>query len=56
MKIRAIANGNVIDIDDAGAKVLIDAGIYEPVDEPKSKKVTPLTTKDVAPLVKRKGR
>lgn len=33
MKIRALANGNVIHADDEAAKILIDAKIYEAVDD-----------------------
>lgn len=38
MKIRAKANGNVIDADDGAAQQLIDAGIYEAYDEKAEKK------------------
>ena len=39
MKIRALANGDVIEIDDAAAQVLIAAGIYEAVEPvPKQRK------------------
>lgn len=35
MRVRAVANGNVVDLDDEAARILIAAGIYEPVeDEP----------------------
>ncbi len=42
MKIRALANGNVIEADEEAAKQLIDAKIYEAVvdDEPLSSEVT----------------
>jgi hypothetical protein len=33
MKIKAVANGNVIEADDGAAKELIAAGIYEAYDE-----------------------
>jgi hypothetical protein len=56
MKIKAVANGDVIDVAADAAKLLIDAGIYTPVDEPKkSTKVEPLTTKDFAPPAKKKA-
>lgn len=45
MKIRAKANGDVIDLSDDTARELIEAGIYEPVDAETS---TPSTT--VEPL------
>lgn len=32
MKIRAVATGEVIDLDEEGAKILIEARIYEAVD------------------------
>lgn len=57
MKIKAKANGDLLEIDDAAAKTLIDAGVYEAADEPKKKpaekpaekptKVEPLTTEDM---------
>lgn len=54
MKIRAKANGDVIDVTEETAKELIDAGIYDVVDEPKkSTKVEPLTTKDTPPLARK---
>jgi hypothetical protein len=37
MKIRALANGNVIEAHEDAAKELIAAGIYEAVDEKKDK-------------------
>lgn len=40
MKIRAKANGNIIEADDEAAKVLIAAGIYEAYDEKKDKAET----------------
>lgn len=36
MKIRALANGNVIHADDEAAKQLIEAGTYEAVDDKES--------------------
>ena len=39
MKIKAIANGNIIHADDEAAKILIDAGIYEAFDEKAEPKV-----------------
>lgn len=54
MKIRALANGDVIDVSEETAKELIDGGIYEPVDESTSStKVGPMTTKNVPPLAKK---
>lgn len=58
MKIRAKANGDVIDVSEETAKELIEAGIYDAVDAPKdaatkSTKVEPLTTKNVPPLTKK---
>jgi hypothetical protein len=54
MKIRAKANGDVIDVSDATAAELIEAGIYERVVDPAtSTKVEPLSTTDMPPLVKK---
>ena len=59
MKIRAKANGEVIDASEEAAKELIEAGVYEPVDEPadapkkKSTKVEPLTTENTPPLARK---
>ena len=55
MKIKAVANGNVIEADDGAAEQLIAAGIYEKYDEKAEKKtaVAPLTT---ASLPKKPGR
>lgn len=54
MKIRALANGDVIDVSEETATELIEGGIYELVDEPKHPtKVEPLTTKNVQPLAKK---
>lgn len=52
MKIRALTNGEVIDVSEETAKELIEGGIYEAVDE-HSTKVEPLTTKNVQPLAKK---
>ena len=48
MRIRAKANGNVIEAHDDAAKELIAAGIYEATDEPLSSEtaVKPMTTED----------
>jgi hypothetical protein len=55
MKIRAKANGEILETDDAAAKTLIDAGIYEPVTEPgTSTTVEPLTTESLP--VRKKGK
>lgn len=32
MKVRSVATGEVIELDDEGATILIAAGIYEPVE------------------------
>jgi hypothetical protein len=55
MRIRALANGNVIHADDEAAKQLIEAGIYEEVtdDEPASPPVAPVESK---PTKKRNAR
>jgi len=48
VKIRALANGNVIEAHEDAAKVLIEAGIYEAYDEkaePKVKADTPAPAK-----------
>ena len=45
MKIRALANGNVIEAHEDAAKVLIEAGIYEAYDEPKVRADTPAPAK-----------
>lgn len=37
MKIKAKTTGEVIDLNDEGAKQLIEAGIYDPVEEPAPK-------------------
>jgi hypothetical protein len=56
MKIRALANGDVIDVSEETANELITAGIYEAVAEATtSTKVEPLTTKDI-PARKTRGR
>jgi hypothetical protein len=56
MKIRAKANGEVIDVSEETAAPLLEAGIYERVAESvASTKVEPLMTTDAAPLV-RKGK
>ncbi len=49
MKIKAKANGNVIEAHDDAAKELIAAGIYEPYDEKEEKRtpVAPMTTADM---------
>jgi nitrous oxide reductase accessory protein NosL len=57
MKIRAKANGDVIDVLDDAATMLLEAGIYERVEEEqpapktpaqkKSTKVAPMTTDDM---------
>jgi hypothetical protein len=50
MKIRAKATGEIIDISEEGATILIEAGIYEPVDsEP------PVLTKMVKPMTARRS-
>jgi hypothetical protein len=49
VKIRAKANGEVIDVSEEAATLLLNAGIYEPVDT----KVDPMGT-DTMPT-KRKG-
>lgn len=41
MRIRALANGNVIEADDEAAKILIDNKIYEATDEPVTASLTP---------------
>lgn len=53
MKIRAKANGNILDVSDGEAEPLLTAGIYELVDAPNATKVEPLTTKD---MPKKKGK
>jgi hypothetical protein len=45
MKIRAKANGNIVDVPDDDADALLVSGIYEPLDAP-STEVAPLTTTD----------
>ncbi len=45
MKLRALANGNEIDVDEVAAKHLIDAGIYVPLEEPKADKADGQTLK-----------
>jgi len=50
MKIRALANGNVIEAHDDAAKELIAAGIYEAYEEPKEERAP------VAPTKKRKAK
>jgi hypothetical protein len=40
MKVRAKANGEVIDVSEEAATILLNAGIYEPVDT----KVEPMGT------------
>jgi len=47
MKIRAKANGNIVDVSDGDAAALLAIGIYESVDAPQATKVKPLTTKDL---------
>ena len=59
MKIRALANGDVIEENEDAAKELIAAGLYEAVDEKEEKKetrapVAPMTTEDMPK--QRKGR
>jgi hypothetical protein len=57
MKIRALVNGDVIDVSEQTASELIAAGIYEAVNEPQtSTKVEPLTTKDSPSVRKTRGR
>lgn len=58
MKIRAVANGNVIDAHPDAAKELIEAGIYEAVDEtdPQNNFTAPDTVTDTAPKRRRKAR
>lgn len=41
MRIRALANGNVIEAADDAAGILIAAGIYEATDEPVTATLTP---------------
>jgi hypothetical protein len=56
MKIRAKVTGEVIDVSDATATELIEAGIYEPVTDPEtSTAIEPMMTKD-APVLKKKVR
>lgn len=52
MKIRALANGNVIEAHEDAAKILIDAKIYERVSdkEPLTASLTPPVSSAVAPL------
>lgn len=51
MKVRSVATGEVIDLCEEGATILIDAGIYEPVDgEP------PVLTKMAKPMTARRPR
>lgn len=52
MKIRAVATGEVIDIGEEGATILIDAGIYEAVTE----EAPPVLTKMVKPMTARRPR
>jgi len=60
VRIRALANGNVIEASEEAAKELIEHGIYEQVsdDTPQTaeegvRAVEALTTADAAPLVTR---
>ena len=46
MKIRALANGNVIDVDEAQATELIDRGIYERYDGAVADAAPPLSADD----------
>lgn len=41
MRIKAVANGNVIEADNDAANILIDAKIYEATDEPVTATLTP---------------
>lgn len=53
MRIKAVANGNIIDAHPDAAKQLIEAGIYEAVDEdPKGNSTAPEKTE--APKRRRK--
>lgn len=48
MRIRALASGEVIELNDEGAQQLVDSGIYEAVDEPQANSPTkhqPTTTR-----------
>lgn len=60
MKIRALANGEVIDFSEDGARILIGAGIYEAVDERPGGTPTSIydgaNANELPPLPKRKGR
>lgn len=55
MKIKAVANGNVIDAHPDAAKQLIEAGIYEAYDEKEESRapVAPMTTGDFPQKTKR---
>jgi hypothetical protein len=58
MKIRALANGDVIDVSEETAKELTEAGIYEAVEAPKDApkkpaKADPLSTKNTPPLARK---
>lgn len=56
MKIRARTNGDVIDVPEDAATILIDAGIYERVqDDEHSTTMEPLTTTNL-PNLKKRGR
>jgi len=53
-KVRAVANGNILDESEVAAS-LIEAGIYVRVDESEeSTKVEPLTTESVSPMTPEK--
>lgn len=45
MKLRAKANGNIVDVPDGEGEALLASGIYEPLEE--STAVEPLTTASV---------
>lgn len=53
MKVRALANQSIFEKPDDEARAWIASGLYEAVDEPKSTKVEPLTTRD---FPKKKGK
>jgi hypothetical protein len=56
MRVRSVATGEVIDIAEEGATILIDAGLYEPVSDAPQGDPPPVLTKMAKPITSRRRR
>lgn len=56
MRVRSVATGEIIDLDEEGAVILIDAGIYEAVEGEAPVTPRPVLTKMAKPMTARRRR